>query len=125
MSEFYEDKTLNCRDCKQPFVFTGGEQRFYAERQFTEPNRCKPCRAAKKAAREAQGGPNNAPIQGQGFNPPPAQLDSGAPRRPFVYDPTQDRQQPQGDGAAAGKKRSGGGKRRRDEEAGWGGGYDD
>ncbi|MCL5982686.1 MAG: zinc-ribbon domain-containing protein, partial [Firmicutes bacterium] len=26
------DKTLSCRDCKQDFVFTTGEQAFYAEK---------------------------------------------------------------------------------------------
>ncbi|MBQ9300647.1 MAG: zinc-ribbon domain containing protein, partial [Clostridia bacterium] len=28
----YEDKTLVCRDCGQEFVFTAGEQEFYAEK---------------------------------------------------------------------------------------------
>ena len=46
------DKELKCKDCGQPFVFTEGEQRFYAEREYTEPKRCKPCRDAKKAERE-------------------------------------------------------------------------
>ena len=47
----YEDKTLICKDCGQEFVFTAGEQEFYAEKGFqNEPQRCKPCRDAKKAA---------------------------------------------------------------------------
>ena len=47
----YEDKTLVCKDCGQEFVFTAGEQEFYAEKGFqNEPQRCKDCRAAKKAA---------------------------------------------------------------------------
>ena len=45
------DKTLTCADCGQQFVFTSSEQEFYAERGFSEPRRCAPCRAAKKAAR--------------------------------------------------------------------------
>ena len=47
----YQDKTLTCRDCGAEFVFTAGEQEFYAERGFqNEPQRCKPCRDARKNA---------------------------------------------------------------------------
>ncbi len=47
-----QDKTLTCRDCGAEFIFTAGEQEFYAERGFTnEPSRCPSCRAANKAAR--------------------------------------------------------------------------
>ena len=43
------DKTIVCRDCGQEFVFTVGEQEFYAEKGFTnEPVRCKDCRRAKR-----------------------------------------------------------------------------
>ena len=45
----YEDKTLVCKDCGNEFVFTAGEQEFYAEKGFVnEPKRCKACRDAKK-----------------------------------------------------------------------------
>ena len=44
----YEDKTLVCKECGQEFVFTAGEQEFYAERGFqNEPQRCKACRDAR------------------------------------------------------------------------------
>ena len=47
----YEDKTLVCKECGQEFVFTAGEQEFYAERGFqNEPQRCKACRDARKNA---------------------------------------------------------------------------
>ncbi len=47
----YEDKTLVCKDCGNEFVFTAGEQEFYAEKGFTnEPQRCKACRDARKQA---------------------------------------------------------------------------
>jgi CxxC-x17-CxxC domain-containing protein len=50
------DKTLTCRDCGQGFVFTAGEQEFFASRGFTnEPSRCPECRAARKASRGAEG----------------------------------------------------------------------
>ncbi|MBA2363006.1 MAG: zinc-ribbon domain containing protein [Chloroflexia bacterium] len=45
----YADKTLTCRDCGTPFVFTQGEQTFYASKGLTnEPTRCPDCRAARK-----------------------------------------------------------------------------
>ena len=45
----YEDKTLVCKECGNEFVFTAGEQEFYAERGFAnEPQRCKACRDARK-----------------------------------------------------------------------------
>lgn len=45
----YEDKTLVCKDCGAEFIFTAGEQEFYAEKGFqNEPQRCKPCRVARK-----------------------------------------------------------------------------
>jgi CxxC-x17-CxxC domain-containing protein len=46
----YEDKTLVCKDCGAEFVFTAGEQEFYAEKGFqNEPTRCRACRQARKA----------------------------------------------------------------------------
>ena len=52
----FEDKTLVCKECGEEFIFTAGEQEFYAEKGFeNEPQRCKPCRdARKKAAREGR-----------------------------------------------------------------------
>ena len=45
----YEDKALNCKECGSEFVFTAGEQEFYAERGFVnEPQRCKGCRDQRK-----------------------------------------------------------------------------
>ena len=47
----YEDKTLTCKECGNEFVFTAGEQEFYAEKGFVnEPQRCKACRDARKNA---------------------------------------------------------------------------
>lgn len=48
----FTDKTLTCKDCGAEFVFTAGEQQFYAEKGFeNDPIRCKECRIAKKNAR--------------------------------------------------------------------------
>ena len=49
------DRTLTCRDCGQAFTFTAGEQAFYQERGFSEPQRCPACRAARKQQRQSQG----------------------------------------------------------------------
>ena len=47
----YADKTITCRDCGTDFVFTAGEQEFYAQKGFTnEPTRCPSCRQARKLA---------------------------------------------------------------------------
>ena len=47
----YEDKTLVCKDCGKEFVWTAGEQEFYASRGFeNQPQRCKACRDARKNA---------------------------------------------------------------------------
>lgn len=51
----YEDKTLVCKECGNEFVFTAGEQEFYAEKGFAnEPQRCKACRDARKAATKSE-----------------------------------------------------------------------
>lgn len=51
----FEDKTLKCKECGEEFVFTAGEQEFYAEKGFqNEPQRCKACRDARKSASRAQ-----------------------------------------------------------------------
>lgn len=45
------DKTLTCVDCKGLFVFSAGEQQFFAEKGFTnQPKRCSNCREKKKQA---------------------------------------------------------------------------
>ena len=53
----YADKTLTCRECGTEFVFTSGEQEFYAQKGFTnEPTRCPSCRAARKQSGARSGG---------------------------------------------------------------------
>lgn len=48
----YEDKTLTCKECGKEFVFTAGEQEFYAEKGFAnDPQRCKECRRARRGGR--------------------------------------------------------------------------
>jgi CxxC-x17-CxxC domain-containing protein len=53
----FQDKTLTCRDCNQQFVFTAGEQDFYASRGLTnEPGRCPDCRAIRRGQGGGGGG---------------------------------------------------------------------
>ena len=51
----YEDKTLTCKECGAEFVFSAGEQAFYAEKGLpNEPQRCKACRDKRKNAGKPQ-----------------------------------------------------------------------
>ena len=43
-----EDKTIHCVDCSEDFVWSVGEQLFYAQKDLLNPpKRCKPCKLAK------------------------------------------------------------------------------
>ncbi|TCS80025.1 zinc-ribbon domain containing protein [Pectinatus cerevisiiphilus] len=54
----YQDKTLVCKDCGKEFIFTAGEQEFYAEKGFAnEPGRCHDCRTARRHNRDGQAAP--------------------------------------------------------------------
>jgi hypothetical protein len=44
-----EDRLLHCRECRQPFIFTIGEQKFFREKDFrNDPARCPQCRERRK-----------------------------------------------------------------------------
>jgi CxxC-x17-CxxC domain-containing protein len=54
----FADRTLRCVDCGKDFVFTAGEQEFYARKGFAnDPLRCKDCREIRRRARENPAGP--------------------------------------------------------------------
>lgn len=45
----YEDQNLICEDCGKEFVFSAGEQEFYAQKGLQNtPKRCQDCRKARK-----------------------------------------------------------------------------
>jgi CxxC-x17-CxxC domain-containing protein len=47
----YHDKVLKCSECGAEFVFTAGEQMFFADKGFkNEPKRCKACKASRAQA---------------------------------------------------------------------------
>ncbi len=53
----FQDRTLTCRDCGEAFVFSSGEQAFFASKGLQhDPQRCASCRAAYKRTKTV-GGP--------------------------------------------------------------------
>jgi hypothetical protein len=50
----FVDQGLICIDCDEAFVWTAGEQQFYADKQLQTPRRCPPCRLVRRAERTAQ-----------------------------------------------------------------------
>ena len=53
----YEDRTLTCQDCGQPFVFSADDQTYHAEKGYTnEPKRCPSCRQTRRNERSYGGG---------------------------------------------------------------------
>ena len=48
------DEVIVCRNCGKEFTFTVGEQKFYEEKGFAKPVRCKECRDKRKAEKENQ-----------------------------------------------------------------------
>ena len=44
------DKTLVCQDCGTSFTFTDDDQRYHAEKGYTEPKRCPSCRSNRRAS---------------------------------------------------------------------------
>jgi CxxC-x17-CxxC domain-containing protein len=47
-----DEKTLYCRDCKQPFTFSAGEQEFFLQKGLkNEPKRCPNCRLVMRVQR--------------------------------------------------------------------------
>jgi CxxC-x17-CxxC domain-containing protein len=44
----FQDRILTCVDCRKEFVWTAGEQQFFADKNFkNEPKRCKACKAKR------------------------------------------------------------------------------
>jgi len=47
----YQDRSLTCVDCGAEFIWTAGEQAFFADKQFkNEPKRCKACKAKRASS---------------------------------------------------------------------------
>lgn len=55
METAFEDKALKCKDCGNEFIWTAGEQEFFASRGFkNKPARCKDCRQKNREKVEAE-----------------------------------------------------------------------
>lgn len=42
------DKILKCKDCGKTFVFTADDQKYFAEKGYLPPKRCKSCRYIRR-----------------------------------------------------------------------------
>ena len=57
----FQDKTLQCADCGNSFVFTAREQEFFQQKGYVnEPKRCPACRQSRRAQK---GEKNSSPRQ--------------------------------------------------------------
>ena len=59
----YRDRVLKCAECGGEFIFTSGEQFFYAEKGFkNEPKRCKNCKMKRSEPGQTLGTRSPRPI---------------------------------------------------------------
>ena len=47
MDQERKDIEIKCQDCGKIFTFSANEQKFYEEKGFIPPKRCKSCRNAR------------------------------------------------------------------------------
>jgi CxxC-x17-CxxC domain-containing protein len=60
----FVDRRLQCLDCGEEFVWTAGEQRFYAERQLqNEPKRCRACKSKHFSGRPPRDLSRREPVE--------------------------------------------------------------
>ena len=45
----FVDQDLQCVECGQTFIFSGEDQEFYQQKNYSAPKRCPQCRANRKA----------------------------------------------------------------------------
>jgi len=58
-----QDKTLRCRDCEVEFIFSTGEQEYFAAKGYVnEPTRCLSCRAVNRARLALSTGAAGQPV---------------------------------------------------------------
>jgi len=59
----FQDKTLRCRDCGAEFVFSVGEQEYFATKGYVnDPTRCLSCRAINRARQTMSTGTAEPPV---------------------------------------------------------------
>lgn len=65
----FEDRTLICKDCNEEFVFTAGEQEYFAQNGLrNEPRHCKVCRQMSKMRKDDMA--DMRPRRPRGAGPP-------------------------------------------------------
>jgi hypothetical protein len=47
----YKDEVIPCKNCKQEFVWTAGEQEFFERKEVERPEYCMICRSVMKSAK--------------------------------------------------------------------------
>jgi hypothetical protein len=47
------DSLITCADCGEPFIFTAAQRREYEKRGYSDPKRCRLCRAKRRAWKAA------------------------------------------------------------------------
>jgi len=50
------DRILHCIDCGSEFIFTIGEQLYFASKQLSTPKRCRRCRLERRRSLVPDGG---------------------------------------------------------------------
>jgi CxxC-x17-CxxC domain-containing protein len=79
----FQDRPIQCIDCKNEFVFTAGEQEFYERKGFKEvPKRCKPCRESRKTRRMDRDGGGGGYREDTGGRPHEDAVERGNRRPP-------------------------------------------
>ena len=85
-----DDRVIQCVDCGEQFLFTAGEQAFYASRGLTNaPTRCRACREARKQQRAespapARRGERSRPAQPREMHPAVCAACGAETQVPFV-----------------------------------------
>ncbi len=52
----FQDRTLDCAECGEQFVFSADDQQYHSERGYTDPKRCPACRRARRSQLGPSGG---------------------------------------------------------------------
>ncbi len=65
-SQAHGAKCAQCAECGAEFVFTAGEQMFFADKGFkNEPKRCKACKAKRAEGGSSGGGGGNSTMRAE------------------------------------------------------------
>jgi CxxC-x17-CxxC domain-containing protein len=79
----FEDRTLTCVQCGAQFVFSAGEQEFFAQRGLaSEPRRCAGCRKAAKGKHVPKGRQSRGEYRSPAFRSSAPEHQGGSGRGP-------------------------------------------